>query len=110
MGDRTGAYLPSYAHAVLPEEIHRQRALGWPDIHPEDVCHRCGRRNLVWHVDYEHWATATRNRERGDLDILCPSCFAELYQAETGMRIVWEMRLDERSADWRRHHDTEETE
>ncbi len=53
--------------AVLPEEIVRQRQLGWPDFHPEDFCHRCGRRNPVWYADAALWneGTAGRREETG---------------------------------------------
>ncbi len=27
------------------DEINAQRDAGWPDFHPEDYCHRCGRPN-----------------------------------------------------------------
>lgn len=75
---------PRWVHAVLPEEIVRQRALGWPDFHPEDFCHRCGRRNPVWSADQDDWETATEGRPRGVVDILCPSCFVELCEANGG--------------------------
>lgn len=81
--------------SVLPEEIIRQRALGWPDFHPEDFCHRCGRRNVTsWGADAEAWKVATRNRERGTADILCPSCFVVLHEQETGDWSHWHLTLE----------------
>jgi hypothetical protein len=68
-----GTNAPDWVQAVLPEEIGRQRAMGWPDFHPEDFCHRCGRRNPVWSGDLRDWRIATEQRPRGVLDILCPS-------------------------------------
>lgn len=85
--------MSTYAASVLPEEILHQRANGWPDFHPEDFCHRCGRRNPVWWVDANQWETATEDRPRGELDILCPSCFVELHEAATGQRFLWELRI-----------------
>ena len=67
-------YAPSWVHAVLPETIEKQRKKGWPDFHPEDFCHRCGRRNPVWWTDSRSWNRAAPERT----SILCPSCFAEL--------------------------------
>lgn len=86
--------LPDNAAAVLPEEILRQRAMGWPDFHPEDFCHRCGRRNAVWWVGGDLWKAAVEGRERGVVDILCPSCFTELFEARSGTRCVWQLRLE----------------
>lgn len=70
MTDRTagrGALMDS----VDPNDIHAQRAAGWPDFHPEDYCHRCGRRNPLWFSP--EWVELTG----GDSGILCPPCFAE---------------------------------
>jgi hypothetical protein len=79
-----GAEAPAWVAAVLPEEIVRQRAAGWPDFHPETFCHRCGRRNPCWSVDSEEWGKAVAGRDRGDLEILCPSCFVLLHEQATG--------------------------
>lgn len=82
------------ASAVLPEEILRQRELGWPDFHPEDYCHRCGRRNPSWWVDGKQWRTATEHRDRGYIDILCPPCFVEEYERATGTTTSWALVCD----------------
>jgi len=77
--------------ALRPGAVEAQRAGGWPDFHPEDFCHRCGRPNVVWSTpDAETWRRATRERERGVVDILCPSCFVEL--ADPDSADVWEVR------------------
>jgi hypothetical protein len=87
----TGPSAPSWVHSVLPGEIHRQRSLGWPDFHPEDFCHRCGHRNIVWYANPDDWALATAELPRGVLEILCPSCFVTLREAAqpTGRGFGW---------------------
>jgi hypothetical protein len=88
-----------WAQAVTPAEIARQRAAGWPDFHPEDFCHQCGRRNPNWHADTETWQTATGSSGDGG-GILCPSCFAALWERVTGKTaIIWRLSLDPRSRD-----------
>ena len=57
---------------MTPEEIVRQRSLGWPDFHPEDYCHRCGRPNCLWHAP--EWPAIVGSHA----GILCPVCFADL--------------------------------
>lgn len=85
---------PQYVQAVLPEEISRQRANGWPDFHPETFCHRCGRRNPNWWTDAAPWQRATAGRERGALEILCPSCLCELHEQQAGVRVTWRLIID----------------
>ena len=82
-----------YTLSVLPEEIVRQRSLKWPDFHPEDFCHRCGHRNITWYVmDAEAWQIAVRNQPRLVSEILCPVCFALLYEANGGPGVhMWEL-------------------
>lgn len=79
---------------IDPDEIKRQRSLGWPDIHPEDYCHRCGVAFDPWFVDRETWltATATWARETGREGICCVTCFAEMHRQETGREVIWELR------------------
>lgn len=85
--------------AVLPEEIVRQRQLGWPDFHPEDFCHRCGRRNPVWYADAALWneGTAGRREETGRDSVLCPSCFVDLHEQQNGKRqgFLWRLSLED---------------
>lgn len=45
---------------MAPDEIERQRAVGWPEIHPEDFCHRCGMENMLWAAEREEWLKATK--------------------------------------------------
>lgn len=76
---------------VTPEYIKAQREQGWPDIHPEDYCHRCGNRNPLWYADRDDWLTATSAwaAETGREGICCPTCFAEMHQQATGRRTIW---------------------
>ena len=58
---------------IDPATIPAQRAAGWPDFHPEDYCHQCGRPNIrSWHAP--EWVQLTGS----DGNILCPVCFAAL--------------------------------
>ena len=95
MGD--GVNAPVWVAAVLPEEIVRQRQLGWPDFHPEDFCHRCGRRNPIWWTEQAVWLAATLERanQTGHEGIFCPSCFTDLHEQETGDRRSWHLVLDD---------------
>lgn len=93
----TDARAPQWVQAVTPNEIVHQRLLGWPDFHPEDFCHQCGQRNLVWWADSELWNAATAGLARGQMEVLCPSCFAAGWEAATGLSVIWELRLDRRS-------------
>lgn len=55
-----------------PDSIAAQRESGWPDFHPEDYCHRCGRRNIVsW------FAPEWLDLQGESAGILCPVCFAD---------------------------------
>ena len=79
---------------MTPSDIATQRSLGWPDIHPEDYCHKCGARNPLWFVDRETWLTATAEwaKETGREGICCPACFAEMHAKATGVEMIWELR------------------
>lgn len=81
------------APSVPAEYIKEQRRLGWPDIHPEHYCHRCGRRNFTWFASREDWlkATQTWSDETGREGICCLSCFVEM-SAATGDDPLWEIR------------------
>lgn len=76
---------------VKPEWIKRQRERGWPDMHPEDYCHRCGAPNPSWCASSEDWqiATASWAKDTGREGICCLNCFAALYEQATGKRITW---------------------
>lgn len=83
------------ADSVPLDLIERERTAGWPTIHPEDYCHRCGARNMVWFTSADLWkvATAAWAAETGREGICCPACFADLHEQATGNpRIIWEVR------------------
>lgn len=82
-------------NGVSPPEIARQRKYGWPDFHPEDYCHRCGRRNACWYTDRETWLAATTKwaAETGREGICCPPCFAEMYEEATGKGPIWRFEI-----------------
>lgn len=79
------------AHVDL-RDIERQRILGWPDFHPENFCHRCGNRNIVWCVDSDRFNLAIGapngidNQWQG---IICIACFVELHEEATGLTCCW---------------------
>jgi len=82
---------------VDPAWIGEQRVAGWPDMHPEDWCHRCGRANpSFWYADRRSWLAATSAwaAETGREGICCPSCLPELYTAATGRTATWVLSLD----------------
>ncbi len=87
----TGAEPVKEMSYAAPSEIVRQREAGWPDFHPEDFCHRCGRRNICWHVDSDLWNAVVDNRP----DILCPTCFVADYERKTGERPAWRLSIAE---------------
>jgi len=79
------------AEGVTPEDIAAQRAKGWPDFHPEDFCHRCGRPNIQsWFVASPLWNAAIRNEDGTVRDgyppseIICPQCFTQADEAMLG--------------------------
>ena len=83
---------PMWVAAVLPSEIVRQRRLGWPDFHPEDFCHICGRRNPVWSAPAADWSEVHGDGHAG---IYCPSCFAVLFAAAVGTdRVCWSFQVE----------------
>jgi hypothetical protein len=89
---------PARCHAGRDEArlaaIREQRDAvpSWPDFHPEDFCHRCGHPNLSWYVDSTLWGEAWDRVEPGIQSVLCPQCFAELWELATGLRVTWELR------------------
>ena len=76
---------------VTMQEIVEQRALGWPDFHPEDYCHRCGIGNISWWIDSDRFNTAMGGLPDGHAwnGIVCIQCFVELHQAATGLTCSW---------------------
>lgn len=82
------------ADSVPIELIEREREAGWPTIHPEDYCHRCGARNTSWWASAEDWKVATGQwaADTGREGICCPRCFVEMYEQQTGEITIWELR------------------
>lgn len=80
--------------SVDPKEIERQRELGWPDMHPEDFCHRCGVRNPNWYASQEDWLDATMKwaEETGREGICCPFCFLQMFEEAVGERVILEVK------------------
>lgn len=83
---------PGMSHCLDPSTIQQQRDRGWPDVHPEDYCHRCGAHNLSWHVDSDRFNAAMKSLGLTSGAIVCPSCFVEGHEAATGLRASWEVR------------------
>jgi hypothetical protein len=79
---------------VCPSYILSQRALGWPDMHPEDYCHLCGVAFEHWITDRETWllGTSAWAAETGREGICCVTCFTEMYKATTGESPCWKVR------------------
>ena len=80
---------------IDPDEIKRQRLLGWPDLHPEDYCHKCGVAFESWFTDRETWLTATSAwaAETGREGICCVTCFTEMFKTVTGREVVWSLTV-----------------
>lgn len=80
---------------VEPSYILEQRRLGWPDIHPEDYCHRCGVSFDPWFTDRETWLAGTSvwSKETGREGICCMTCFTDMYKANTGKRPCWNLNI-----------------
>lgn len=78
---------------VSPEWIRAQRDSGWPDMHPEDYCHRCGAPNMSWFTDRETWLAATSAwaAETGREGICCPQCLALMHHEATGVVTFWHL-------------------
>lgn len=89
---RTRSHVWVLRPRVTAEDVASQREAGWPDWHPEDFCHRCGQQNMCWWVDGDEWNRAMEHaREWQWAGIVCPLCFAELWETATGDRIPWRL-------------------
>ena len=83
-----------YIKFASPAYIQQQRALGWPDIHPEDYSHICGIENPVWYADNEPWNLVVNSVWHSTLDhICCPTCFVKLFEKATGEKLRMHVRL-----------------
>jgi hypothetical protein len=80
--------------AVTVAYLRRQKAAGWPDVHPEDYCHRCGNRNISWWINSHIWNAVMESAFAPYDGIICPSCFGELFEA-CYPATSWELRLSE---------------
>lgn len=76
--------------------IDMQRAKGWPDFHPEEICHRCGGVNVPsWWVESDRFNLAMGPPiEHQWQGIVCPGCFVQLHEAATGLSCTWTLRPD----------------
>lgn len=64
--------------------------------HPEEFCHRCLGSNLSWHIDSAVWNAVMRPAGQEEWlwsEIICPQCFAELFEAMFGPA-HFELKLD----------------
>lgn len=81
---------------VSARDLEVQRLKRWSDFHPEEFCHRCGKRNVSWWVDSSIWNPVMRPAgvylRDGEWEIICPPCFIELA-AEYGFT-GWTLRHD----------------
>ena len=84
--------------AVPLSAIHDEREAGWPNMQPEDFCHRCGGRNISWWTDSDVWNLIMRPDGPGSPwlwnEIICPQCFAELVEARFP-NVAWHFYMDE---------------
>lgn len=70
---------------IDPSRIIEERWNNWPELHPEDYCHRCGSRNLyAWSVDSLLWNLAVQELGLTRSAILCPPCFYEGVERVVG--------------------------
>ena len=90
--DYPGRYL-----SVTAAEIVSQRALGWPDFHPEDFCHRCGAANVCWYTDSTTWNDVMGDETRWN-GILCIPCFIALTEDRVG-GCAWRLTRDEHGSE-----------
>lgn len=74
-------------------EIDIQRQRSWPDFHPEDFCHRCGNRNIVWWTDSDRFNLALGHYAIDPewQGIICVSCFVELHEKATELSTCWKL-------------------
>lgn len=78
---------------VDPQFMADQRIAGWPDVHPEDYCHKCGDKNMLWYAGRDDWDAATKEwaAATGREGICCPRCFADMHKAATGRSVIWKL-------------------
>lgn len=89
-------------NATVLHEIEAERAERWPNVHPEDYCHRCGEPNIVWFASSPVWNALMRGGNGdgyGVYDepfngIICPVCFGQMWELAFDARRVWELRME----------------
>lgn len=98
----TAPELDLHRPRVDPEWIKEQRKLGWPDMHPEDYCHRCGVKIPMWCTDRDTWLAATSEwaAETGKEGICCFDCLTDMMPGKPP--IWWIVPLS-----WLTRHDAE---
>lgn len=84
--------VPIIRKSIPVSEIAQQRELGWPDIHPEDYCHRCGQQNTGWYAPSPLWNAVMGYPNDADTwhGIICMTCFAEIAEAK-GIVKMWRL-------------------
>lgn len=83
----------AFLHRRIAEnEYQREWDAGWPNIHPEDYCQRCGNRNAgSWSVDSDRFNAAMEAIGLRSTSIVCPSCFVEGHEKATGLKCTWQL-------------------
>ena len=81
--------------SVTPDDIERQRSLGWPDFHPETYCHRCGGKNVrSWFVESDRFYAAVEALGLNVGAIVCPGCFVVGHELATSLGCTWRLVPD----------------
>lgn len=58
--------------------------------HPEDYCHICQGKNIVWHADNDLWNKVVDNKGL----ICCPICFIEMVEKKGISCTSWRISRD----------------
>lgn len=67
-------------------QLERQlKTLQGDTLHPENMCERCGGRNITWHTDDDLW-----NKYSNGTSVLCPICFAKACE-DQGIGGSWRL-------------------
>ena len=102
----------SAARVVSLDYINEQRAAGWPDMHPEDYCHRCGDKNISWWIDPAVWNPIMRPNGPDAPwlwnEIICPQCFTEMFEKRYP-DAIWQLSLSPSRGARQFHADIEAT-
>lgn len=68
------------------------------DPHPEMHCGDCGRPNIStrgggWHTTSDRWRPFVTAKYGHDM-ILCPQCFVNCWEEQTGLVAMWRLEPD----------------